>query len=52
MLLAADNLPGVSVGDMTQTIDATTASVENRVAFSAPLVETSVREREKELARG
>jgi hypothetical protein len=52
VILAADNLPGVSVGDMTQTIDATTASVENRVAFSAPLVETSVREREKELARG
>ena len=29
-------------GEMTQTIDPDSASVENRVAFSAPLVETSV----------
>lgn len=42
VVLAADNLPLVSVGEMTQTIDATTASVENRVALSAPLVQTSV----------
>lgn len=42
MLLAADNLPGLSVGDMTQTIDAVTARVENRVAFSMPMVETSM----------
>jgi len=42
VLLAADNLPGFAVGDMTQTIDGNTATVENRVVFSAPLVETSL----------
>ena len=45
VLLSADTLPGLSVGEMTQTIDAETASVENRVAFAAPLVETSVSSR-------
>ena len=41
-LLAAENLPGLNVGDITQTIDGVGGRVENRVAFSAPMVESSV----------
>ncbi len=41
-LLAAENLPGLNVGDITQTIDGAGGRVENRVAFSAPMVESSV----------
>ena len=42
VLLGADNLPLLKIGEMTQTIDAVNNSVENRVAFSAPMLETSV----------
>ena len=42
VLLAADQLPLVSIGDITQTIDGALGTVENRVAFSGPLVESSV----------
>ena len=41
-LLAAENLPGLNVGDITQTIDGVGGRVENRVAFSAPMLESSV----------
>lgn len=42
LLLAADRLPGVKVGEVTQTIDAGTGTVENKVEFEAPLVKSSV----------
>jgi hypothetical protein len=42
ILLAAENLPGLSVGDITQTIDGVGGRVENRVQLSAPLLESSV----------
>ena len=41
-LLAAENLPGLNVGDITQTIDGVGGRVENRVVFSAPMLESSV----------
>jgi hypothetical protein len=41
-LLALGKLPFVGVGDITQTVDSTARSVENRVALSAPLSRTSL----------
>ena len=42
LLLASENLPGVTIGDITQTIDVVAGTVENRVNVRAPLIDTSL----------
>jgi hypothetical protein len=42
LLLASENLPGVTIGDITQAIDVVNGTVENRVNVRAPLVDTSL----------